>query len=164
MWKNEDSDYLGLSHYRRRFEISEPMAAKIPESDIDVVVTVPVLNINGVGQQYGSDHKKTDWEVCIKAIDELSPKFKDAAAKVQRGNYYYAYNMFIARREILDQYCAWLFPILSRCERVIGQRTDPYQGRYIGFLAERLMTIFLEYHRKEYKLAIARKHFIMGKG
>ena len=82
-------------------------------------------------------------------------------SKIEKGNYYYGYNMLIARREILNQYCEWLFPILFQCENEIGERTDVYQGRYIGFLAERLMTIFLEQHRKEYKLAIAKKHFII---
>ena len=157
IWKHEKADYLGLSHYRRRFDISEQMAAKLPESDIDVVVTVPVLNIKGVKQQYCSDHMEKDWEICMKMVKDLFPQYRDAVSKIEKGNYYYGYNMLIARREILNQYCEWLFPILFQCENEIGERTDVYQGRYIGFLAERLMTIFLEQHRKEYKLAIAKK-------
>lgn len=160
IWKHEKSDYLGLSHYRRRFDISEQMAEKLPESDIDVVVTVPVLNVRGVKQQYCSDHIERDWEICMKTVRELFPQYRDAAEKIEKGKYYYAYNMLIARREIMNQYCEWLFPILFRCENEIGDRMDSYQGRYIGFLGERLMTIFLEYHKKEYKLAIGRKHFI----
>lgn len=159
IWKHEKTQYLGLSHYRRRFAITEQMAEKLPESDIDVVTTVPVLNINGVKQQYCSDHIERDWDICMKAVRELSPHYAAAADQIQRGTYYYAYNMLIARREILDQYCEWLFPILFQCEKKIGERKEAYQGRYIGFLAERLMTIFLEHHRKEFKQAIARKNF-----
>ena len=99
----------------------------------------------------------------MKTVVELFPQYRDAAAKIEKGNYYYAYNRLIARREILDQYCEWLVPILFQCEKEIGERDDPYQERYIGFLAERMMTIFLERHRKEYKLAIAKKHFIMDR-
>lgn len=161
IWKHGKSAYLGLSHYRRRFDISEQMAAGLPESDIDVVVTVPVLNINGVKQQYGSDHSGTDWDTCMKVVRELSPQYRKAADKIGDGKCYYAYNMLIARREILNQYCEWLFPILFRCEKEIGEKADNYQERYIGFLAERLMTIFLERHRDEFKLAIAKKHFIV---
>ena len=64
--------------------------------------------------------------------------------------------MFIARKEILEKYCEWLFPILQFCEEKIGSKSDSYQNRYIGFLAERLLTVFLEYH-KEYK--VTRKLF-----
>lgn len=161
IWKHETADYLGLSHYRRRFDISEQMIVKLPESDIDVVVTAPIFNIRGVGQQYGVDHRKADWDICMKTVGEMFPQYKSVADKIEKGNYYYAYNMLMARREILNQYCEWLFPILFRCESEIGEREDPYQGRYIGFLAERLMTIFLEKHKKEFKLAVAKKHFIM---
>lgn len=159
IWKHGKADYLGLSHYRRRFDISEQMAMKLPESHIDVVVTVPVLNVKGVKQQYSRDHIETDWNICMRTVKTLSPQYRDAAEKIEKGNYYYGYNMLIARREILDQYCEWLFPILFQCEKEIGDREDTYQGRYIGFLAERLMTVFLERHKKEYKLAIAKKHF-----
>ena len=44
----------------------EEMAAKLLESDIDVVVTVPVLNLKGVKQQYCSDHMEMDWNICMK--------------------------------------------------------------------------------------------------
>lgn len=96
----------------------------------------------------------------MESVRCLFPQYMETAYRVEQGNYYYAYNMFIARREILDRYCEWLFPILFRCEHEIGNRQDCYQGRYLGFLAERLMTIFFEYHKRDYKIAIAKKHFI----
>lgn len=163
IWKNDNTKYVGLSHYRRRFDISEQLAMWLPESDIDAVLTVPVLNLKGVRAQYCSDHIASDWNVMMEAVKDLFPEYWSTADKVQKSNYYYAYNMFIARREILNRYCEWLFPILFRCEEVIGEREDAYQGRYLGFLAERLMTIFFEHHKKEYKTAIARKHFIAEK-
>lgn len=160
IWKNDSTKYVGLSHYRRRFMIDERMGTWLPESDIDVVLTVPVINIMGVRCQYAIDHVVSDWDIMMEAVCDLSPSYLDTADKVQKGNYYYGYNMFIARKEILNQYCEWLFPILFRCENEIGERQDAYQGRYLGFLAERLMTIFFEHHKKEYRIAIAEKHFI----
>lgn len=160
IWKNDSANYVGLSHYRRRFDISEQMAAWLPESDIDVVLTVPVLNIDGVKQQYCLDHMESDWNRMMEVLGCLFPQYLDTARRIEKGKYYYAYNMFIARREILNRYCEWLFPILSRCESETEEGRDGYQGRYIGFLAERLMTIFFEHHKDEYKMAIGRKHFI----
>ncbi len=160
IWKNDSTQYVGLSHYRRRFDISEQMAAWLPESDIDVVFTAPVLNLNGVKRQYCHDHMESDWNRMMETLGCLFPQYLDTARRIEKGNYYYAYNMFITRREILNKYCEWLFPILFCCESEIGERQDTYQGRYIGFLAERLMTIFFEHHKDDYKIAIARKHFI----
>ena len=80
--------------------------------------------------------------------------------EVGQGIYYYAYNMFIAKREFIDAYCNWLFPILEYCEQKIGDKQDPYQNRYIGFLAERMLTIFLNYHKDDYEVCIVDKHFV----
>jgi len=159
IWKNAMSEYVGLCHYRRRFEISDKHMAQLPDSDIDVVVTIPVLNFPNVRQQYCADHAEEDWDIMLEAVDALCPDYHEAADLVQRGNYYYAYNMFIARREMVGQYCEWLFPILQYCEDRIGQKDDIYQNRYPGFLAERLLTVFLENNR-QYKVAVAKKHFI----
>lgn len=159
IWKHDKAKYVGLSHYRRKFEINEEQAEKLLHSDIDVVTTVPVVNFAGIRQQYCSDHEEKDWDIMLEAIEKIHPEYACTADKVQNGIYYYAYNMFIARREILDDYCRWLFPILSYCEEKIGVKADSYQNRYIGFLAERLLTIYLVRNR-QYKLAVARKHFI----
>lgn len=158
IWKNDKSKYAGLSHYRRRFNISEDQAEQLITSDIDVVVTTPVLNFSGVRKQYCKDHLKQDWDVMLSAIREFYPEYLDTTHKLQDGIYYFAYNMLIARKEILDQYCQWLFPILFYCEEKSGVKEDIYQNRYIGFLAERLMTVYFM-HNKQYKLVMAQKHF-----
>lgn len=159
IWKNDTSEYAGLCHYRRRFKLCDEQMGKLPQSDIDVIVTVPVLNFPNIRQQYARDHSEKDWEILLEAVDELCPEYKETVSLVQDGNYYYAYNMFIARREVMDRYCGWLFPLLQYCENKIGIKSDSYQNRYIGFLAERLLTVFFE-HNRQYKLAIAGKHFL----
>lgn len=158
IWRHDKSKFAGLSHYRRRFQIEENQVERLSASDIDVIVTIPVLNFAGVRQQYSSDHEKEDWDIMVDAIKKLHPEYLTAVDKMQNGIFYYAYNMFIARREVLDDYCSWLFPILFYCEKRIGIKTDSYQNRYIGFLAERLFTVYL-IHNTQFKVAIAQKHF-----
>lgn len=160
IWKYDKAKYVGLSHYRRRFQIDEQGADMLVQSDVDVVLTVPVINLPNVKTQYQKDHDARDWDIMIQAIQEFAPEYMETADLVQNGIYYYAYNMFIARKEILNTFCSWLFPILFYCEKKIGQKDDDYQNRYIGFLAERLMTIFFVHNNGRYKTAIAKKHFI----
>ncbi|MCI8292286.1 MAG: DUF4422 domain-containing protein [Hespellia sp.] len=160
IWKNDDSDYVGLGHYRRHFELTEEQLRQLAVSDIDVVLTIPIFDYPDVEAVYRRDHVGRDWDVMIEAVKKLSPEYLETLEEMQRGQFYYAYNMFIMRREVLENYCAWLFPILFDCEKHCGGERSAYQNRYIGFLAEHLMSLYFMHHEKEYKIVHARKHFI----
>ena len=160
IWKNDISEYVGLGHYRRHFEVDNIMLQKLSCSDIDVVLTIPIYDFPNVKEVYKRDHIEKDWQVMMRAIQVLFPEYIKAALEIQEGNFYYAYNMFIMRHQILDRYCQWLFPILSYCEQYCEEKAEVYQNRYIGFLAEHLMAIYFLYHEKDYKIVHAKKHFI----
>ena len=160
IWKNTSSQYAGLCHYRRHFELNEDLLDQLCKSEVDVAVTVPILNFPSVKEVYRQDHVKQDWEIMMEAVGILQPKYQKAAEEVEKGIYYYGYNMFFARKEIVDDYCSWLFPILAYCEGHCEKKEDPYQNRYIGFLAERLLTIYLKGHEGKYKVVHVRKHFV----
>ena len=161
IWKNDRSDYVGLGHYRRHFELDEEQLNQLSCSDIDVVLTIPIMDIPSVEAVYRRDHVGADWDVMLEAVRKLPPDYMDAVREMQSGQFYYAYNMFIMRREILENYCSWLFPILFYCERHCEEKKDHYQNRYIGFLAEHLMSAYFLHHENDYKIVHARKHFIM---
>lgn len=162
IWKHDTSKYAGLCHYRRHFELNREMLEKIAVSDIDVILTIPILNFPSVRATYAYDHFEDDWKMMLQAIKSLHPEYYETAEQLQDGVFYYAYNMFIARKEILNNYCEWLFPILSYCEEkcMNRQNRDSYQNRYIGFLAERLMSIYFLHHEKQYKIVHAKKCFL----
>ncbi|MBR5316794.1 MAG: DUF4422 domain-containing protein [Lachnospiraceae bacterium] len=161
-WKNDKSEYIGLSHYRRKFVLSEGEISTILSGNADIVVTVPVTNLETVKGQYSKDHSGSDWNILGQAIGVLSSEYKDAYDAVSNSTFYFAYNMFIAKREVFNNYCEWLFKILEYCENKIGSKDDVYQNRYVGFLAERLLTIYIAKHT-ELKVKMAHKHFIETK-
>lgn len=157
-WRNDKSDFVGFCHYRRKFLLTDEQIRTVIDGDADVVVTYPILNFDSVRTQYGKDHVIEDWDVFMSVIENVAPTYLDAARQVQDGIYYYAYNMFIMKRDLFDDYCEFIFPILEECEKLIGQKEDVYQNRYIGFLAERLLSIYLTKNR-QLKIAIADKAF-----
>lgn len=161
-WKNDKSDYIGLSHYRRKFTLSDREINAIYAGDVDIVVTVPLLNLDTVKGQYIKDHSESDWYIMTEAINELYPEYTNAVEQVGNGNFYFAYNMFIAKNVVLNDYCEWLFNILNYCEEKIGPKDDVYQNRFAGFLAERLLTVYIAKHA-ELNVAVAHKHFIETK-
>ena len=160
IWKNDQSDYAGLGHYRRHFELTEDIIEKLGGSDIDVILTIPILNFPSVRAAYENDHRIDDWDTMLLVLKELHPNYYESAIALKNGVYYYAYNMLIARKEILDEYCEWLFPILFECEKRCQPRTDKYQERYIGFLSERLMSIFFIHNWERWKIVHAKKNFL----
>lgn len=160
IWKHDYSAYAGLGHYRRHFELDEEMLKRLAYSDIDVVLTIPIFNFPSVGEVYGHDHVAGDWDVMMEAVRTLAPDYEESAKELEMGNFYYGYNMVIARKGILDDYCGWLFSILDYCEKRCDMRDSTYQKRYIGFLAERLMGIYFLRHEHDYKIVHVRKHFV----
>ena len=64
----------------------------------------------------------------------------------------YIANILIAKKELFDEYAAWLFDILFELEKQIQPevlKRDDYQKRAYGFLSERLTLIFINHKIKE---------------
>ena len=68
--------------------------------------------------------------------------------------------MLIAKKQILDEYCEWLFPMLIELADEVGTVDDAYQNRYPGFLSERLLTYYFETKREQLNIAYADKIFL----
>ena len=86
--------------------MDEGMVRRLAVSDIDVVLTLPILNFSSVREVYRHDHVGDDWDRMLEAVRVLSPDYMPEAVELQNGNFYYGYNMFIARKKIFDDYCA----------------------------------------------------------
>ena len=55
--------------------------------------------------------------------------------------------MFIAKKELIDEYCEWLFDILFESEKTINktlETKDKYNKRVYGFLSERLFNVWIK--------------------
>ena len=77
---------------------------------------------------------------------EKYPEYIDAFDKVMSDRSFYAFNMFISRKELFDSYYKWLFDILFELEsRIDISSYDDYNKRIFGFLSERLFNVWLKY-------------------
>ncbi len=172
-WKNDAaSTHLGLMHYRRVLDMDNAHPER-PEtfvnrfdstvwltgldrwlednSDIDLVV--PRTHVMGrtLAENYRAGHHPQDWDLTRQIIAEHHPGdvavFDAVAGKheVRLGN------MFLMRRPLFEAYCSWLFDILMRLEalEVDRQAYSVQQSRYLGYVAERLLTVWVEKLRRE---------------
>lgn len=160
IWKNAKEDIVGLVHYRRHFILPEDWVERMRKNEVDVILPVPLYVAPSVAENYRERHDPSDWEYMMQYLRENHEKEYNQAKEFFGKNLYSPCNMFIMRKEVLDELCVWLFPILFQAAGYGGERKDRYQNRYPGFLSERLMSFYFERHRNRYKVVYADKNFL----
>ena len=160
IWKNAAQDIVGLEHYRRHFLLQEDWYRKMRDSHVDVILPTPLYVAPSLAQNYKDRHTASDWDFMMDCLRRFYLGDYKEAVSFFDTNLYSPCNMFIMKKEVLDELCAWLFPILFVCAEHSGERIDSYQNRYPGFLSERLITFFFEKNRGKYKVVYADKNFL----
>lgn len=92
---------------------------------------------------YAPNHRKQDIDIIVRIIKEEFPEYIEAMEKYLNGNEHYFGNIFICKKEILDNYCNWLFTILAKYDT--QKNTKGYNEQELrvnGYLAERLLGIY----------------------
>ena len=165
-YKNLDADYYGFFHYRRylsfrhfdtKCQINIPGIYNnieqdfgLNEADIsaivskaDVILPVPYKTTSNYNQ-YKVSHDIADLDFCLRYIAQKYPEFNPAVQKYMNSLPAYQNNIFIAKKEIFKEYCAWAFDILMAFDAQKDYNDlDEYQMRTVGFLGERLLGIFM---------------------
>lgn len=168
-WKNDrDSDFVGLMHYRRLLDVAGeiedgPAEAYVGAVDIESWteraetwieaeldnwdIVLPRLHKMGISVEnnYLRGHHKEDFDKMREVIAVDHPAYLNAFKMAAKSMDIRLGNIALMRRDVFDRYCEWLFDILLKVDATNIDRSNysPYQSRYIGFLAERLMTAFI---------------------
>lgn len=159
MWKHSSEDVVGLCHYRRQFVLPEEWQAIMEEQNIDVILPVPTFVPPSIAENYRERHEGDDWDFLIDYLESNYLEDFEVAKKVFADSLYSPCNMFISKREIMQELCEWMFPILVAVEEHGGVKEDVYQNRYPGFISERLLTLFFHRNFDKYKVVYADKTF-----
>ncbi|WP_294155240.1 DUF4422 domain-containing protein [uncultured Clostridium sp.] len=147
MWKNDKSKYIGLYHYRRMLDIKKRDILNRLDSDYIILPKKRKFKMS-VKDQYIREHSLKDWNVLIDILKEYYPEYYESSKIIFNNNELYRFNMFIMKKDLFDDYCEWLFPLLLRVEgNIKNTEKDNYQIRYIGFMAERLFTLYVLHNK-----------------
>lgn len=179
-WKNEKSDYYGFFHYRRYLQFYDCKKAyrveNLPckknvdniEKNIDKIVKYDVIlpkkeNFGiSVYDHYRSSryHKIEDMDKIISIIDSLYPDYASYCKEFLKNNFLYIGNIFIMKEDLFHNYCEWLFSILEKFrEENDLSRYSVQEKRVLGFLAERLLGVYLAKNENLRILETSRVHF-----
>ena len=199
-WKNVDSSYYGLFHYRRVLDFSGKVKrskqfdvnrvsvkprdivrkfrldkriilAELEKSPIilaqPMVVPLGFETSQGVSQYdiYARDHRKRDLDIVIDIIRAKFPHLVESMEAVlfTPGVQLSWCNMFVMRKDLYQEYCEFLFGVLLEAHGKIDlSGYNPYQSRIYGFIAERLLNVFV-YHKIFYARIqpIYKHHFVL---
>ena len=146
MWKNSDADIIGLCHYRRYFKNNGHNIKKEEIidylTDYDIILPKKTELIKG---SLAETYKDTYFlEVLMDSrniINRLYPEYVDSFDKVMNGSSFSSYNMFIMKKELVDNYCNWIFPILSEIEKDIDLSIEP---RIFGLISEAILNVWVD--------------------
>ena len=100
-----------------------------------------------VREHFSRYHDIRDLDILKEIIQEKHSDYLAAFDQVLYGNRLYANNMFILKDIHYQELMSWWFDILFEFEsRINIANYEGYQQRIMGFIAERLLTIWV-YHQ-----------------
>lgn len=161
LWRNVDADVKGLVHYRRLLGSSDPMRLRA-DDPFDRVATGEELEalveargavlarrrnyyIETVYGHYSHTFDGAQFDACRDVLSDLCPGYVPSWDRLMRSRGAHIYNMFVMRADLLDSYCAWLFPVLEELvHRVDTSNMTPFEARWPGRVSERLLDPWLE--------------------
>ncbi|MBD5462833.1 MAG: DUF4422 domain-containing protein [Lachnospiraceae bacterium] len=168
MWKNrlnqkrstDKNEYFGLIHYRRILELTENDILKLSDNDVDVVLPYPMPYEPNIEVHHERYLAEGDWKALVTAIEELQPAYSERLSEILNQRYLYNYNIMLARKEVLSEYCHWLFPLLERAEELSVPKGCDRHDRYIGYMGETLATLYFMVNKEKLNIVHAGCRFI----
>lgn len=175
IWKEgERSDVIGFCHYRRLFnfgkngvlenikvaysELPDDFTLNISNKDMSkklagnesIVVAKPVQLNENIFSQYCYYHNTNDLLWVINKIVDKHQHLVDCVLEQLLDSSLTAYNMFVMSWEHFDELCTLWFDILLDFEKSYPLlRSNDYQNRDVGFLAERILDVWIRYKKSQ---------------
>lgn len=164
-WKNLKEDYIGLSHYRRHFSskvinkkdlinsvLTLEEADEIFNSTDIIVANLRKYYIENLYSHYANTLYVEPLDIAGEIIKEKYPEYLEEFNKLKTRTSAHMFNMFIMKKDKLDEYCTWLFDILFELEkRVDNSKYDSFHARFYGRVSELLLDVWLNTNGYSYK-------------
>ena len=160
MWKNAPrTDYIGLCHYRRRFDMEPGETERLAASCLDVLVTAPTFVNETIGAFFSTLTPESDLRVMLEVIERLYPEYASSAEEFLASRFYPPCNLFVMKYEIFQEYAEFAFSVTFEIERFYDKLGFYRKDRYMGYIMECLLGIFLMKNKNRLKIGYADMRF-----
>lgn len=164
-WKNCQAAYKGLCHYRRIFEIDDCQMRELMNrrEEWDVILPYPSVHYPNISTQHLRYIREEDWQAMLRALEETAPDYFAAWRQLVDGGeqFFYNFNMLIARAEVFDDYCDFLFSVLERAEALTTPKGWERADRFAGYMGENLTTLYFLKNKDKLKILHAGKRWLV---
>ena len=163
-WKNVKADYIGLVHYRRYLTLKRSKEDKfnniLTKSQVQKLIKENDIILPNKRNYYIEnlyDHYKHTMYVepldeTRKIIKKKYPKYLEEFDKLHTRKSAHMFNMFIMKKDILNDYCNWLFDILFELEKKFKNNNyDAFHARFYGRISELLLDVYINTNNLKYK-------------
>ncbi|WP_421017317.1 DUF4422 domain-containing protein [Furfurilactobacillus cerevisiae] len=160
-WKNLDADAIGLVHYRRYLSKSKKkdLSNILNKQDVERMLSVnPIIlpkkrhyYIETNYSHYLHAHHIKPLDDARKIIARDYVQYLPAFDRVMNQRSAHMFNMFIMKRNLLNDYCTWLFDVLQKVENCTDVSDyDSYERRVYGFVSELLLDVWIDTNQYKY--------------
>ncbi|MBR3414633.1 DUF4422 domain-containing protein [Candidatus Saccharibacteria bacterium] len=168
-WKNLDDDYVGLVHYRRYFAkgrvfgnpkerlekvLTSDQISEILEDTEIILPGVRKYYIENLYDHYAHTMYVEPLDMTGEIIQERFPEYHKEFLNLHKRKSAHMFNMMVMKKEVLNDYCEWLFAILFELERRVSEKSlkyDEFHGRFYGRVSELLLDVYIRTNGLKYK-------------
>ena len=156
-WKNLNEDYIGLVHYRRYFSLHKKRNKW--DSILKYEQIKPYLNkfkifvpkkrqyyMETLYSHYAHTHYAKQLDETRMIISKIYPDYLNSFDKIMKQRSGYMFNMMIMQKDLLNEYCIWLFNILFALSKNLEMPDlSKFQGRFYGRVSEIIFNVWLDH-------------------
>lgn len=143
---HRQDEIVGLVHYRRFFkDLPFERAVEIlNDGETEVITTYDHI----VEKPYNNLIARLDRKIVDKYLAMLPMEVQEW---FHEPHGYNICNMFVCKREFLNEYCEWLFPKIIPMAKKFAEEDvtdDVIQNRTVGFICECLFGYYCSFHKR----------------
>ncbi len=154
IYKNTSHDYTGLVHYRRYLSLKggKDLSGALTEKEAEELlkrykILLPKKRhyyIETIYSHYAHTFTPSHLDRTREIIKKMHPDSLSSFDEVMRSRSAYMFNMYLMRKDLHENYCSWLFPILFELRKEIDTSSmTAFEKRYAGRISERLFNVWL---------------------
>lgn len=164
-WKNLNTDIKGLCHYRRflakrYFSVNNKTNVFSEEELINIFNSFDIIlpekkyrNLNNAWYASLEQLEKDRSYIAIKkAILKLCPEYLSSVNNVFMSKKMSFCNVMIAKSNIYNSYCEWLFAIEKEIENVLDKSMGGVKPREMGFISEWLLNVWIDRNSDKFNI------------
>lgn len=152
IWKNTGNDYAGLCHYRRWFVFRDKELPQMLDRGGDVILPYPSIQYPNAAVHEKRYISCAVRQVIREVLAECSVQEMQSYEALLEDRYIYNFNMLIAKKKVLDDYCEWLFNIIFEVEQRCIEKQIVIEKRQQGYWGEVLLSYYFMKKRTDLKV------------